>query len=89
MALKFLKSMLGIPAKSKITGTVLYGKTKHDFPLYQHYKAACIDSYWQHAPKYLAWNKRYTALNQQVLSTRAQCVSLKTNSKKIRRGYVI
>ena len=38
MALKFLKGMLGIPAKRKITGTVLYGKTKHDFPLYQHYK---------------------------------------------------
>nr|DAN74081.1 MAG TPA: Protein of unknown function (DUF1653) [Caudoviricetes sp.] len=38
MIMKALKGMLGIPAKSKITGTVLYGKTKHDFPLYQHYK---------------------------------------------------
>lgn len=38
MIMKALKGMLGIPAKSKITGTVLYGKIKHDFPLYQHYK---------------------------------------------------
>lgn len=38
MTLKFLKGMLGIPVKRKTTGTVLYGKTKHDFPLYQHYK---------------------------------------------------
>lgn len=38
MIMKALKGMLGIPAKSKITDTVLYGKTKHDFPLYQHYK---------------------------------------------------
>lgn len=38
MTLKFLKNMLGISSKSKGTGTPLYGKTKHDFPLYQHYK---------------------------------------------------
>lgn len=38
MTLKFLKNMLGIPAKNKGTGTPLYGKTKHDFPLYRHYK---------------------------------------------------
>lgn len=38
MTLKFLKNMLGISAKRKTTDTVLYGKTKHDFPLYQHYK---------------------------------------------------
>lgn len=38
MALKFLKGVLGIPAKRKVTGNTLYGKTKHDFPLYQHYK---------------------------------------------------
>ena len=38
MALKFLKDVLGTSAKRKTTGTILYGKTKHDFPLYQHYK---------------------------------------------------
>ncbi len=38
MVMKAIKEMLGIPAKNKGTGTPLYGKTKHDFPLYQHYK---------------------------------------------------
>lgn len=45
MIMKALKGMLGIPAKNKGTGTPLYGKTKHDFPLYQQ-EAVFIASCW-------------------------------------------
>lgn len=36
--MKTIKGTLGIPAKSKVKSSPLFGKSKHDFELYEHYK---------------------------------------------------
>lgn len=38
MVMKVIKGILGIPAKRKVKSLLSFGKNKHDFELYEHYK---------------------------------------------------